>query len=291
MKLIFKLCILISISTYCFSTEWQSISNGKLTLIISSNSMFPHPERKNGHIYQDSLYSFEEHYTDSSVAIFIPDNFRKSDSTDLVFYFHGWGNTIQKSIDKFDLLNQFTSGNKNAIFIFPEGPKDAPDSFGGKLEEKDVFKNLVGDVLQFLYDEKKINSKKPGNIILSGHSGAYRVISFILNRGGLTANISEVYLFDALYGQLEKFAHWLEHSNGRFINIITPNGGTVYNSQTLLEDFVDWNIPIQRYDKNEITLKELSQEKVVFIFTSLEHSEVINPYFELFLKTSQLENK
>jgi hypothetical protein len=283
------LFLFIIVFTNCFSAEWKSISDGQLTILQSSFSPFPHNQRKNGHTYDDSLYTFEEHYNDSSVAIFIPKNFHQSDSTDLVFYFHGWNNNINKSIEKFNLLDQFSASYKNAIFIFPQGPKNAPDSFGGRLEEKDVFKNLVDEVLLFLYNEKKITSKIPGRIIISGHSGAYRVISFILNRGGLTDNITEVYLFDGFYAQQHKYTHWIENHKGRFINIITPDGGTYNNSLNFLADLKDWEIPFQIYDKNKITEPELIGKKIIFIFTSLKHSDVINPYFELLLKTSQLK--
>jgi hypothetical protein len=243
-----------------------------------------------GHTYKDSLYSLENHYSDSSVAIFIPQNFQSGDSVDLVFYFHGWWNNIDKSIAEFKLLEQFSNSKKNAIFIFPEGPKDAADSFGGKLEETNVFKKLVHEVLHFLYGENKISSTKPGKIILTGHSGAYRVISFILNRGGLTDLISEVYLFDALYGQLQKYSHWLEKYQRRFINIITTNGGTKYNSEEFLKDLDDWQISHYRHDYNEISLHQLLNDRIIFIFTDLEHNEVIYPYFRLFLQSGQLKS-
>lgn len=276
--------------TSCQSVEWTDISGGQLAIIGSSHSPFPHPGRADGHTYDDSLYSFVEHYNDSSVAIFIPENFRNSEPTDLVFYFHGWGNSIQESIEKFRLLDQFSASHKNAIFIFPEGPKNAPDSFGGKLEEKGEFKSLVSDALIFLKSEKKIKSTKPGNIILSGHSGAYRVISYILNRGGLTDHISEVYLFDALYAQAENYLHWMEKFDGRFINLVTPNGGTRDDSVELLSDLEDWGIPYQSYEKNDVSLDEFAQAKIITVFTSLGHSEVIDPYFEQLLKTSELED-
>ncbi len=284
------ICVLIisaSISS-CKSVEWQDISGGQLTIVQSKHSPFPHPERFEGHRYGDSLYSFEEHYNDSSVAIFIPENYSKSETVDLVFYFHGWDNNIQKSIEKFKLLDQFSGSDKNAIFIFPEGPKNSKDSFGGRLEEKDVFKALVTDVLTFLEAEKKVNTTTPGKIILSGHSGAYRVISYILNRGGLVENITEVYLFDALYAQIENYLHWIETYNGRFVNLVTPDGGTLEESVELLSDLEDWGIPFQQFEKNDPSLDELSRKKIITVFTSLGHSEVINPYFEQLLTTSGL---
>ncbi len=124
----------------------------------------------------------------------------------------------------------------------------------------------------------------PGKIILADHSGAYRVISFILNRGGLTENISEVYLFDALYGQVENYTHWLEKYDGRLINIVTPKGGTMRNSSDLIDDLNDWDVPNLKLDTNTVTEVELRQEKIISIFTTLGHSEVINPFFEFSLK-------
>ena len=274
----------------CSQTEWKILpGTGQLAVIESSHSMFPHPQRMNGHTYKDGLYSFKGHYDDSSTAVFIPENFVPGDSIDLVFYFHGWGNNIHKSLEKFKLLEQFSRSAKNAVLVFPQGPKNAPDSFGGKLEEKGMFKNLVNDVLEFLRSEKKTCAAKPDRIILSGHSGAFRVISFILNRGGLTEHISEVYLFDGLYGQLQKFAYWLCNSSGRLINIITPNGGTKYTSDEFLADLTDWNIQYYKHEKNEISADELKKERIIFIYTDQGHSEIINPYFKLFLKTSGLK--
>ncbi|NQV42258.1 MAG: hypothetical protein HQ506_07895 [Candidatus Marinimicrobia bacterium] len=288
-KIVFPLVIFLMTSlSMCKSTEWTKVSSGQLAIISSSHSPFPHPERAGGHDYNDTHFSFEEHYNDSSVAIFIPDDFRKSETVNLVFYFHGWGNSIQESLEKFNLLDQFSASNTNAIFVFPEGPKHASDSFGGKLEEPQVFKALVEDVMAFLSSEKKIDSIIPGKIILSGHSGAYRVISLILNRGGLTHRISEVYLFDALYGQVENYIHWLENYHGRLINITTPNGGTAQNSADLIDDLNDWGIYNQRFDKNDVSEADLKASKIVTVFTTLGHSEVIDPYFKLALLSSDL---
>ena len=288
-KIVFLLAIFLMASlSMCKSPTWTKVSGGQLAIRSSSHSPFPHALRAQGHMYNDIQFSFEEHYNDSSVAIFIPDNFVKSETVDLVFYFHGWGNSIEESIEKFSLLDQFSASNANAVFVFPQGPKNASDSFGGKLEDPQTFKALVDDVLAFLSQEKKIDKTLPGKIILSGHSGAYRVISFILNRGGLTDHISEVYLFDALYGQVENYTHWLESSGGRLVNITTPNGGTSKNSADLIDDLNDWGIANIRYDKNDISEDELKAAKIVTLFTALGHSEVIDPFFKISLMSSDL---
>ena len=103
------------------------------------------------------------------------------------------------------------------MLVLAEGPKDAPDSFGGKLEEKGVFKLLVDEIISELERVYNLDLEFE-NISLTGHSGAYRVIAYILLHSGLTDKINEVILFDALYADVEKYAYWLDHYDGRFIN-------------------------------------------------------------------------
>jgi hypothetical protein len=142
---------------------------------------------------------------------------------------------VDRTLATFRIAEQLAASGVNAVLVLAEGAKDAPDSFGGKLEEAGVFSRLVADVLGTLKERGVVEKPRPGSIVLAGHSGAYRVISFILLRGGLTDNVREVYLFDALYGELEKFAWWVEHSRGRLVVIHTPGGGT--RTRTL--DFID----------------------------------------------------
>jgi hypothetical protein len=262
---------------------------GELFVPQFSSAPFPHTERSMGHTYNNNFFSAQEHYNDSSVAIFIPRGFRQTDKINFVFYFHGWYNNIDSSCAQFKLIEQFCESNKNAIFVFPEGPKNSPDSYGGKLEEKDGLKNLTDDVLKYLNKKKKIKSLAVGNIILAGHSGAYRVISFCLMHGGLTQNIYDVILFDALYGQTEKYVHWIENFTGRFINIYTDNGGTKNETENLMHDFDAWNIQYFKTEENELKLTDLMNNRLIFIHTELTHNKVISArmQFRDFLKTSK----
>lgn len=263
---------------------------GEMYVPQFSSAPFPHPNRINGHVYDDKTYSAQEHYSDSSVAIFIPIGFKPSEKINFVVYFHGWNNNIDSACAQFKLIEQFSESNKNAIFVFPEGPKNSPDSYGGRLEEKAGLKNLIDDVLIFLMKEQKIESTKAGSIILAGHSGAYRVISFCLMRGGLTPNISDVVLFDALYGQTEKYVHWIENFDGRFINIYTDNGGTKYESESLMDDLDAWGILYFKTEESQIKIDALKNNRLIFIHTALTHNEVISKrkQFRDYLMTSKL---
>ena len=290
----FKLLILFfALTSLSFS---QSMTErykhlGEMFVQGFSSAPFPDSERINGHVYDGKTYSFQEHYNDSSVAIFIPKGFKQTDSTNFVVYFHGWNNNIDSACNEYKLIEQYTASNINAIFVFPEGPKNSPDSFGGKLEDKDGLKNLINDIAKFLIEKGKLNSPEIGNIILAGHSGAYRVISFCIMRGGLTPNISEVILFDALYGETEKFAHWIETYPGKFIDIYTDNGGTKNETESLMNDFDAWGISYFKVEEQELNPYDLLNNRLVFIHTDLTHNEVISTRNQLmlFLKTSKLK--
>ena len=294
MKNIFTLVIYVflSLTGLSFSqplTErYQHL--GEMFVPRFSSAPFPHFKRMNGHIYDGKTYSAQEHYNDSSVAIFIPKGFKPAEKINFVVYFHGWNNNIDSACAQYKLIEQFCESNKNAIFVFPEGPKNSPDSYGGKLEEKDGLKNLIDDVLKYLSENAKFKSTKVGNIILAGHSGAYRVISFCLMHGGLTANISDVILFDALYGQTEKFTHWIEYFKGRFIDIYTDNGGTKSETENLVKFLADRKIPYYKVEEPELTLRNLRKNRLIFIHTDLTHNEVISTrkQFQYYLKTSKL---
>jgi hypothetical protein len=263
---------------------------GEMFVPQFSSAPFPDSKRMNGHIYDDKTYSAQGHYNDSSVAIFIPKGFKSTGEINFVVYFHGWNNNIDSACAQYKLIEQFCESNKNAIFVFPEGTKNSPDSYGGKLEEKDGLKNLISDVLKYLIENAKFKSTKVGNIILAGHSGAYRVISFCLMRGGLTKNISDVILFDALYGQTEKFAYWIENYKGRFIDIYTNDGGTKNETENLIKFLTDQKIPYFKTEELRITLDNLKNNLLIFIHSDLSHNEVIakRNQFRDYLKTCAL---
>ncbi len=267
--------ILGVVSPFCQPLD--SISNyGTIIKFGSSHSPFPHALRKDGHTYSGKKYPASEHYSDSTIAVFVPKGFKPGRTTDMVFYFHGWNNSIDSSFIQFALARQFAEAGINAVLVFPEGPKFAPDSFGGRLEEKGVFARLVDEVLLKLNERGFIQEKQVGEITLAGHSGAYRVMAYIVFRGGYTQRIKNLILFDALYAQEEKFLRWIEKEHGRFINIYTDDGGTDANSRAMMEDMNEWEIPFLFTEENALTDEQLRKNRIVFIHSDLSHNDVIS---------------
>ncbi|MEO5995126.1 MAG: hypothetical protein ABIN89_00430 [Chitinophagaceae bacterium] len=116
----------------------------------------------------------------------------------------------------------------NAILVLAETAKDAPDSYGGKLEYPGQFKSLAQDVVKELTKKQIMPvGSDPGKIILAGHSGAYRVMANILQNGKIA--VQKVILFDALYGETDKFMQWIkEDSTHSFVNWFTDSGGGTF---------------------------------------------------------------
>lgn len=268
-------------------SQSTDIKYGKIYRYELSNTSFPHKFRKGGYVYKGQHFDFKDHYNDSSVLVFIPDYLKQSDSLDIVFYFHGWYNNIDSTLVQFNLIEQFYKSKKNAILVLAEGAKNSPDSFGGKLEDKDTFKDLVEELINELddvFNEQKII----GNITLAGHSGAYRVIAFILMHGGLTKNISSVYLFDALYTDVEKFTYWLDNYKKNLIIIYTPSGGTMDETENLQLCLNAWEIPFTLIDDDDFSSEDLKENKISFIKSKLGHNDVVHTInqFQKFLESS-----
>lgn len=293
--MIYSFLLFIAVSSFLFGQDTQRPYSeyGELLVAQFATAPFPHPLRINGHTYDGKSYQYDQHYCDSSVAIFIPKGYRHSSSVDLVFHFHGWFNNIDTAFKRYELARQFAESRKNAILVVPEGPRDAPDSFGGKLEDKGGFKKLTEDVIHYLYGLKKIKTQRIGRIILSGHSGGYHVISFILARGGLAEHIKEIYLFDALYGQTEKFVHWLDFFKAKMINVYTDSGGTREETKSLLDDFDAWGVPHFDAEDQNATPADLKHNKLIFLHTNLQHDEVmqVRSTFREFLRASSLSDR
>jgi hypothetical protein len=280
----------------CLFVSKQSFSqNNDLNIfrIHSSHTSFPDTARVNGHMYNNVLYDAATHYMDSSVLLIAPKKLNAHKKVDLVFWFHGWGNNIDTAASHFELIKQFAASGLNAILILAETTKDAPDSYGGKLEYNNTFKELVTDIMHELKKEKAVSENcAAGNILLAGHSGAYRVMSFILANGNMP--VQEVILFDALYAQTDKFLNWIRSDNShRFIDIYTDSGGTDNESKEMQRELVKANISSSAMEEKELTAQTVLTQHILFIHSLHKHNDIINnpDNFQLFLENTTFLKK
>jgi hypothetical protein len=265
---------------------------GELLLAHLASAPFPHLQRAKGHKYKDQFYAVAEHYSNDTVAIFIPKGFRETGHIDFVVHFHGWQNNVETVLGRYQLIEQLVASRRNAVLVVPQGPCNAPDSFGGKLEDPQGFARFMNEVADTLRSKSmlKLRPFVLGSIVLSGHSGGYQVISSILDHGGLTSQVKEVWLFDALYARTDTFLAWWDKSRGRLIDLYTEHGGTKEETERLMAALKERGIPFFATKETQPTPIDLRQNRLLFLFSDLPHDEVVDKHkaFEQFLTTSFL---
>jgi hypothetical protein len=193
------------------------------------HALFPHPSRAQGYTYAESpadsttrkFFPRHPHYDDSTAVVIIPRGYHPVHGrNDLIIHFHGWWNEVDSVRKSFSLAKQLAASRKNAILVLAQGPHQAPDSHGGKMEDEGGLRRLVEEILRILKTENKIADDKIGRVILSAHSGGYRPTAFAVEKGGLAKNIRELFLFDAFYGHYEKFIPWLKQNRQNHLRSI-----------------------------------------------------------------------
>ncbi|PWU09825.1 MAG: hypothetical protein C5B50_26575 [Verrucomicrobia bacterium] len=270
-------------------------ASGELIITQFQTAPFPHPARADGHKYKDEFFSAKESYSDSTVAIFIPKGFHETGKIDLVVHFHGWDNNVTAALKKYELIEQLVESKRNAILVIPQGPRNASDSFGGKLEDTNGFKRFVSETMETLRQKSSLKRTEfeLGKIVLSGHSGGYRVMGAIVDHGGLSDHVREVWLFDALYAETEQFLAWFDRYHGRLLNIYTEHGGTKEETEKLMGLLKDRKTAFWAGKESAIQSNDLKACQPIFIFTELPHDAVLKAHrtFRQFLETSCLSEK
>jgi len=274
MRYLFSLAILFCISS---GVAAQQVGDVIAFHIFSSHTSFPDTGRAKGHVYDHVLYTAAEHYQDSTVLIIAPKNLDAKKQVDLVFWFHGWRNNVDNAAKRYELTKQFIDAHRNAVLILAETARDAPDSYGGKLENQDVFKGLVTDVLAGLKNKGLIGQKcVAGHILLGGHSGAYRVMASIIKNGGMP--VDEIMLFDALYAETDIFTDWIKADRAhRFINLFTDQGGTLDETHAMIKLLGDADVNYLQLEENDLVPAQYRSQRVFFIHSLKQHDDIVNP--------------
>ncbi|MDF2432115.1 MAG: hypothetical protein JWP44_1746 [Mucilaginibacter sp.] len=289
MKL-YLIFVLFLVSTlFIYSTVNAQDTDGAVTFhIYSIHTSFPDTGRAKGHLYENKLYAANEHYNDSIVLIIAPKNLNVKKKVDLVFWFHGWGNNVDSAAIRYELIKQFIASKRNAVLILAETARNAPDSYGGKLENPGVFKGLVADILQGLKRKKLIpENGASGHILLGGHSGANRVIARIIKNGEMP--IDEAMLFDALYSETPIFIDWLKaDKQHRFIHLSTNHGyGPLEESLAMMKLLDDDDVDYLKIEETALVPVQLRVHNIVFIHSLKEHNDIVNPdNFRLMLENN-----
>lgn len=268
------------------------IAGGRTFVVPLPSAPYPHPSRANGHDYQGKHYDAASHYSNSNVAIFIPDGWRpRAGAIDFVVHFYGWNHDIPKTLATYRLREQLSASKRNAILVVPQGPQNAPDSGDGKLElDAGGFKRFIGDVAAWLQGAGHAPVDRVGNIVLTAHSGGYGGAGGALLRGGINGNITDVLLFDAAYGYYDAFAGWANGSAQRhFLSLFTDDTST--GNAVLMSKLQAPQPNLYVFAAESMTLAQLQTRAPTFVLTTtVEHDNLLQQYswYALFLQATAL---
>jgi hypothetical protein len=121
------------------------------------------------------------------------------------------------------------------------------------------------------------------DITLAGHSGAYRVISRIINK----TPVSEVILFDAMYGGNDAYLNGCLFRNTGSSISIQRMAERLITAIFIMKQLTDsLHVPMISLNEDDVNEKLLRDNNKLFMFSSKGHNEVItnNRNWERFLR-------
>ena len=161
-------------------------------------------------------------WTDASVRIFVPEDYRERGQQALIVHFHGWNQSIVETLNTHHYEDHVWASGTNAILVIPQGPDHANSGTFGKLMRPGGLDALTREVLVVLYRDLGL-APVLGELVLTSHSGGYQAVAAGLNAGN--PPVSQVGLFDSLYGMNDAFVAWTL-AGGRLRSLWTDHGGT-----------------------------------------------------------------
>jgi hypothetical protein len=178
-------------------------------------------ERRGHRSYNGRVYWQDETYNDSRVLVHVPETFDVRRPGVIVVFFHGNGATLERDVRDRQLVpQQISDSGVNAVLLAPQLAVDAADSSAGKFWQPGGFKRFMDESVSHLArlygDPNSAKAFASMPIIIVGYSGGFLPTAWSLDVGGVTSRVRGVFLLDAVYGELDKFASWIVNNRSGF---------------------------------------------------------------------------
>jgi hypothetical protein len=223
-------------------------------------------DRKGHRSYGGRVYWQDETYNDSRVLVHVPETFDAKKPGVIVVFFHGNGATLERDVRDRQLVpQQISDSGVNAVLLAPQLAVNAADSSAGKFWQPGGFKRFIDESashLARLYgDPRSAQAFANLPIVIVGYSGGFLPTAWSLEVGGVPNRVRGVFLLDAVYGELDKFASWIEKNRtGFFVSSYTRY--TRRHDQELMQMLRDRGISV-----TESMDEPLRPGSVVFVQT------------------------
>jgi hypothetical protein len=167
------------------------------------------------------LYWEDETYSDTRVLLHIPKGFDVRRPAVMIVFFHGHGATLERDVLRRQrVAEQISRSGANAVLIAPQFAVDAVDSSAGRFWEPGAFGRFLGEAAEALAkmhgDRRSVRTFASAPVIFVAYSGGYLAAASCAANGGIKKRLRGVVLLDALYGELGKFASWIENDRSAF---------------------------------------------------------------------------
>lgn len=255
------------------------------------------------------------------VAVHVPSRFDPCRPQGAIVFFHGFNNCVRNVIGNentactdggpvrraLGLVDQLEATDVNAVLIAIELKFDQATGAPGALADDDgtllLLDELYTEQLSAWF-EHDVHPFDLDRILLSSHSGGYTALARALDVGGLT-NVSQVDLFDSLYGEVATYQDWTLGQLARFDRaavdplrfsiVYTGGGGTADESVAFAEDLViglDERTDALLFDDSTETLDDAAYTTPLIVKRSaLSHDGVVPYYFGRLLAAAGLPKR
>ncbi len=176
---------------------------------------------RKGHRSNGRVYWQDETYSDNRVLVHVPETFDARKPGVIVVFFHGNGATLERDVRDRQLVpQQISDSGVNAVLLAPQFAVNAADSSAGKFWQPGGFKRFIdesaGHLARLYGDPNTAQAFANMPIVIVGYSGGFLPTAWSLEVGGIPNRVRGVFLLDAVYGELDKFASWIENNRSGF---------------------------------------------------------------------------
>ncbi len=228
---------------------------------------------RRGHRSYSRVYWENETYNDPRVLLHIPRGFDVKKPAVLVLFFHGHGATLERDVAvRQQLPKQISDSGVNAVLVAPQLAVDARDSSIGKFWQPGGVKRFLDEaavkLAQMQGDAGAREAFASMPVIVIGYSGGFVPAAWTIANGGLGKRVTGVVLFDALYGEIDKFSRWIDQRAGFFVSAYASStrGRNLALEQTLSQ---------RRFPVTRKLAPHLAAGNVVFLPTTKAHGSFV----------------
>jgi hypothetical protein len=203
-----------------------------------------------GHSSRGGVLWEDRTFSDSRVLMHMPQGFDVRRPGVIIVFLHGNRANIKDDVlHRQRVAEQVTASRINGVLLAPQLAVNASDSSAGKFWEPFGFSKFLGEAAQHLAkmrgDPKSRTTFATMPIIVVAYSGGYVPAAWSLAKGGVERRIIGVVLLDALYGESQKYADFIQRRRNAFF-VSSYTSSTQRGNEALRQTLLARDIAVEQ---------------------------------------------